>query len=1124
MDAHRESSGVRRRFVQAAAPAPVPEQTPKGDDKCLVAQKHDRSLLQEKPMQKAHSDQSALSAAQPKDDTKAQQVEGTQSTEEEKAAENYSTVVRSTGSMAIATLFSRITGFLRNVVIVTTLGSAISSAFNTANTLPNLITEIVLGAVLTSLVIPVLVRAEKEDPDRGERFVRQLFTLATALLGSITIISVLAAPFLTRLMLKSDGKVNVIQATNFAYLLLPQIIFYGLFALLMAVLNTKGVFKPGAWAPVANNVIGLAVMLAYRFLPGQLSPSEPASLSDPHILLLGLGTTLGVVVQMLILLPAIRRSGISLKPLWGIDARLKEFAGMALAIVVYVAISQFGYSITTRIASSADGGAPNIYQQAWLLLQMPYGIIGVTLLTAIMPRLSRNAADGDNNAVVKDLVLGSKLTYLALIPIVVFFTAFGTPIATGLFAYGEFDHHDATILGMTLSFSAFTLLPYATVLLHLRVFYAREEAWTPTFIIAGITVTKVLLSCLAPLLANRPENVVILLAAANGFGFISGAVIGGFLLRRKLGSLGSATVMRSVFWALGASGIGVIAALGCSWALNALGTVLPVVSSLGSAHHIIFLLFDGTVFLLVTGIVLSRSKLEEVNSIARSLTRIPGLNKIIRVSPVGEQETPQLNAQSFVSAEALAFDDSFNSTPVPPPMSAGIVHGPRLIAGAEVSAGRFRLLAAHGGVTGARFWQAKESATGREVALVFVDLSKLAAQDSPRNITPTGLRIKIAQLNAQVTRRTRVLAALNHPAIASGIAIEPYGDGVLIIADWVPGRSLSSIAQTNPNPYAAAYAFEPLAQAVTKAHEIDTPLGLDNRARIRISTEGHAVLAFPAVLPGTHAENDLRGIRAGLGQLIDPETAPADIAALMHTPPEQLPEKLAGLELPHADVDEKQPTALAVTEDKAPRPANVPGFGRAGYSNKGIGILTIVAVVLVLICALLTAYLTTLLSHDSNDAPISADNIVGSKTQAVPSPELIRPISSVQAWAQDPTMLSQDSVNSSAFTIDGDPQTSWLVHSQQGLEVRTVVPGIISELEVTTVNDQPMDVKVYGIVDEEQVDSVNNLPLLAEKTLTTTENSITLSSKQQLAGVLLYITSAPEDNQNAIVELAVIGN
>src|SRR5699024_2500582 len=170
-------------------------------------------------------------------------------------------VVRSTGSMAVATLISRVTGFLRIALIGAALGPAVASAFNTANTLPNLITEIVLGAVFTSLVVPVLVRAEKEDPDRGEKFIRRLLTASMLLLAVVTAISVLSAPLLTRMSLAESGEVDVVLATAFAYLLLPQIIFYGIFSLLMAVLNTKGIFKPGAWAPVANNAVAIATLL-----------------------------------------------------------------------------------------------------------------------------------------------------------------------------------------------------------------------------------------------------------------------------------------------------------------------------------------------------------------------------------------------------------------------------------------------------------------------------------------------------------------------------------------------------------------------------------------------------------------------------------------------------------------------------------------------------------------------------------------------------------------------------------------------------------------------------------------------------------------------------------------------
>lgn len=827
---------TRGRIVEPTPPAPVPKKRPQP---VAVAETEDKSDLRG-----GRTDEKASDAD----------------------------VVRATGSMAIATLISRITGFLRNVLITATLGAAVASAFNTANTLPNLITEIVLGAVLTSLVVPVLVRAEKEDPDRGEAFVRRLFTLAITVLGAITLLSLLTAPWITRLMLPESGQVNEVQATSFAFLLLPQIVFYGLFALFQAVLNTKGIFAPGAWAPVANNIISIGVLLLYWTVPGSLNPAAPSPITDIHVVLLGLGTTAGVVIQCLILVPYLRRAKVNLKPLWGVDARLKQFGGMAAAIIVYVAISQLGYVITTRIGALADAQAPIIYQQAWLLIQVPYGVIGVTLLTAIMPRLSRNAADGDDKGVVRDLTVATKLTFIALIPIVVFFTAFGTPIAQGLFQYGLFGEESAVLLGWTLSFSAFTLIPYALVLLHLRVFYAREEAWTPTFIIAGITATKIALSLLAPVIAARPETVVILLGAANGFGFITGAIIGVFLLRRKLGSLRAREVLGASGWSLGAGVAGLAGAyavlfllrfLPDSWGLAIVDLAPDVLqSALRSAATLISTMIAGVVFLTITGIVLSFSGIPEIQSLGRVVRRLPGLSKFIKVSDSDDDVTGGEIDLQDISSRFLA-QDTFNSSPVPPPMSAGVVRGARLTPGAPVSDGRFRLLRDHGSVAGAQFWQAKENATGKEVALTFVTTTGNAPMAA---MSPA----ESARAAAEVSRRTRRLAQLNLPGIAPNIRVLSYRSGCLVVADWIPGSDLKTVAESDGlDPAAVAEALAPFADTIATAHENGQTVGLDNRNRVRISTQGTAMLAFPAVLDDNTIERDRSSLNSAISQLVE---------------------------------------------------------------------------------------------------------------------------------------------------------------------------------------------------------------------------------------------------------------
>lgn len=1085
-------------------------------------------------------------------------------------------VVRSTGSMAIATLLSRITGFIRTVMIGSMLGTAVGSAFQVANTLPNLITEIVLGSVMTSLVVPVLVRAEKEDPDRGAAFIRRLFTLTVSLLTVVTFFAVLGAPFLTRLMLR-DGEVNVVMSTSFAYLVLPQIFFYGLFSLFMAVLNTKGIFRPGAWAPVANNLVSITVLMLYSLLPGSLEADEPAGIFDPHVLLIGLGTTLGVVVQCLIMVPSLKKAGIDLRPLWGIDARLKQFGGMALAIIVYVAISQAGYVVTTNVASLADAAAPLIYSNSWLLLQVPYGVIGVTLLTAIMPRLSRNAADGDDRAVVTDLTLATKLTFIALIPVIIFFTGFGVDIAYALFQYGSFGNQDAELLGLTLSFSAFTLIPYALVMLHLRVFYARENAWTPTFIVAGITATKIVLSLAAPLVAASPANVVILLGAANGFGYLAGAVIGAFLLRRKLGSLQFPTIARTSIWALAASLVGLAAAIFTRWILNI--TVADLLSAAGSIGQLISIGIIGIVFLIVTGVVLSRSDLPEVQNLGRLFARIPVIGKFIRIDEskaidVGDADEADLSAQ-------IGIFDAFNASPTPPPMSAGVVRGPRLVPGAPVSDGRFRLLAEHGSVQGAQFWKAREQATGEIVGLTFVDTSGQAPL-APRS------QAEMARTASAISTNTRRLADLDHEGIAENIRILSYRSGCLIVTDWVEGSSLRAVAETaaDPsnaitlNPAAVAKSLAPLAEAAAAATAAGTPLGLDNSSRLRIDVDGEVVLAFPAVLPSASRSQDASSLASAikllstatspgeekideeLAQIVydaravanetddDPETANdgtlRDLARRLRVYSQTAvtdPDDLDDTETPA----EVQTAALAGvssakksngTDAKADSEARPVGFGSSGYTPSGTALVSGAVIVFVVLVAAATTLVTSLLSGDSENAPVNTDSIQGSQASTAPRelPIIFTPdgASVWQAPGQEPTADNPEDI---AAVIDDSSSSAWTsgtypngLGTKPGIGVALTMdePIVLSELEM----DVPSNGARYSVyelpfgADPAAIADISSLTRLAAGTVTPGINTVELDSSEQAAGgVLVWFTELAEEEESLTVEdLSIIGH
>ncbi|MDT7757813.1 MAG: putative peptidoglycan lipid flippase, partial [Mycobacterium sp.] len=472
-------------------------------------------------------------------------------------------VVSRSWGMAFATLISRITGFIRIVLLAAILGAALSSAFSIANQLPNLVAALVLEATFTAIFVPVLARAERDDPDGGTAFVRRLVTLATVLLLAATVLSVAAAPVLVNLMLGDDPQVNRTLTTAFAYLLLPQVVFYGLSSVFMAILNTRNVFGPPAWAPVLNNVVAIATLLVYLAVPGELSVN-PVEMGNAKLLVLGLGTTLGVFAQAAVLLVAIRRERVSLRPLWGLDDRLKKFGAMAAAMVLYVLISQAGLIVGNQIASTAAASGPAIYNYTWLVLMLPFGMIGVTVLTVVMPRLSRNAAAEDIPAVLADLSLATRLTMVTLIPIVAFMTVGGPAIGSALFAYGNFGDVDAGYLGIAVTMSAFTLIPYALVLLQLRVFYAREKPWTPLLLIVVITAVKIVASLAAPHLTDDPELVAGYLGLANGLGFLAGATLGFVVLRANLnppgGRLINLQVVRTILVTISASLIAGLAA------------------------------------------------------------------------------------------------------------------------------------------------------------------------------------------------------------------------------------------------------------------------------------------------------------------------------------------------------------------------------------------------------------------------------------------------------------------------------------------------------------------------------------------------------------------------------------
>ncbi|MEZ0356317.1 murein biosynthesis integral membrane protein MurJ [Mycobacterium sp. SA01] len=834
-------------------------------------------------------------------------------------------VVSRSWGMALATLISRITGFIRIVLLAAILGAALSSAFTVANQLPNLIAALVLEATFTAIFVPVLARAERDDADGGEAFVRRLVTLATTLLLVATILSVAAGPLLVRLMLGQDPQVNQPLTTAFAYLLLPQVIFYGLSSVFMAILNNRNVFGPPAWAPVVNNVVAIATLGLYLIVPGQLSV-DPVQMGNAKLLVLGIGTTLGVVAQTVVLLVAIRAERISLRPLWGVDDRLKRFGAMAGAMVLYVLISQIGLVVVNQIASTAAASGPAIYNYTWLVLMLPFGIIGVTVLTVVMPRLSRNAAADDTPAVLADLSLATRLTMVTLIPIVAFMTVGGPAMGSALFAYGKFGEVDANYLGVAISLSAFTLIPYALVLLQLRVFYAREQPWTPILIIVTITVVKIAASLVAPHLTGDKELVAGYLGLANGLGFLAGAILGYVLLERALkpprGTLLDLDVVRTILVTTAAS---LLAGL-IAYVIDRLLGLKVLTEHGGGAGSLLRLLVLGVIMLPILAAVMLAARVPDAvaawGAVKRRISRTPPQTvtslaaldrpQVPRQFPYPEHSNsygatgstgkgPEVNDQPSGNPPAEPIGDATTKIPrqaaddfqpdVAPDMHVGTVpptvppkqpnadfagdptreplgfESPREPAmESSAAADEDTNLIPGASIAGGRYRLLVSH--GGPPGLQFWQALDTALD---RQVALTFVDPERTMSDEQVQEilsRTLKLSQIERPGIARVLDVANTGAGGLVVSEWIRGGSLKEVADTSPSPIGGARAVQSLAAAADAAHGAGVALSIDHPSRVRVSIEGDVALAFPATMPGATPEDDIRGIGAALYALL----------------------------------------------------------------------------------------------------------------------------------------------------------------------------------------------------------------------------------------------------------------
>ncbi|WP_424527768.1 murein biosynthesis integral membrane protein MurJ [Sphaerisporangium viridialbum] len=529
-----------------------------------------------------------------------------------------SRMLRASAVMAAGTMVSRLTGFVRTAVLASAIGvAALGDAYNVAYTIPFILFDLLIGGVLSSVIVPMIVKAQKHDPDGGRAYEQRLMTVATMALIVIAVVGVLCAPLLIELLTTDLNPRSAQVATTLARYILPQIAFFGIGAIAGAILNTRDRFAAPMWAPVLNNLVVIAVGLSYHFVSRAGGDIGAATASD--LALLGIGTTAGIVIQSIVLIIAVHRVGFRFVPRFDLrNARLGEMGRAGVWTLAFVGFNQVGYIVTTNLATGATAKAVEqkaghvagiaSYSYAFQLFQLPYGIIAVSVITAMLPRMSRYVHEGELGAIREEFASGVRLVCSVIVPSGLLLMVLGPAVTVLIFAHGSTSVDDALNMGNVLQVFGLALVPFSIYQLLLRVFYSFGDTRTPALIAGGNVAVNALLSFI--LYLTLPAHLIVMgLALAFTAAYVVGGAVAWTLASRKVGGgLGGRVVASGLSRMYVAAIPAAVIALGALWATKQLAGVTPLSST-------IMLVAGGGLGGLIYLVTSHRMRIAEISSI-----------------------------------------------------------------------------------------------------------------------------------------------------------------------------------------------------------------------------------------------------------------------------------------------------------------------------------------------------------------------------------------------------------------------------------------------------------------------------------------------------------------------------
>lgn len=457
-------------------------------------------------------------------------------------------LARASAWMALGTIASRLTGFLRLALLAWTIGTALDAdLFNNANTIPNTMYILVAGGVFNVVLVPQLVRAMRHDPDGGDAYAHRIITLGLMVLAVATLVLVLAVPLITRVVFDGGLFTPEFAAQRASlellmYLCMPQVFFYGAFVLIGQVLNAREHFGPMMWAPVVNNLVACGIIGVYLGLYGSSNGTD--GFTGTQSMLLGLGSTAGIAIQALLLVPFLRQAGFRYRPRFDLrGVGLGHTVRLGAWTLLFIVANNIAFITINRLATggtldgAADGesaGGAAVYEIGFLVSQVPHGVITVSLATAIIPMLSAHAAAGEFVRMRLELARTLRLALVIVAPLAVAVACLGSPAAAAISIGALSENYQ--VVGRTIAAFSVAMIAFTVHYLMLRGFYASEDTRTPFLIQVVVAATNIVLALVLTRAAD-PAWVAALLALSYGLAYVVGAALSVTVISRRIGPI-----------------------------------------------------------------------------------------------------------------------------------------------------------------------------------------------------------------------------------------------------------------------------------------------------------------------------------------------------------------------------------------------------------------------------------------------------------------------------------------------------------------------------------------------------------------------------------------------------------